>query len=136
MGEIEAVGRSASAAASAGTTGQSLARWHALRPDLCLLLSIMVSDDERDPLATTIHRRTVRPADDFAVPARFANERDIAEVLAEKTNLPPCVSPRRARHAGSALGTPGPRYGAAESRTADQRDAWAPGIRLRVIRCT
>ncbi len=72
-------------------------------PDLCLLLSTMVSDDARDPLATTIHRRTVRSADDFAVPARidlsrlrvavtsdfgFApTERHIAEVFAEKTGL-------------------------------------------------
>ncbi len=29
-------------------------------PDLCLLLSSMVSDDSGDPLATTIHGRTVR----------------------------------------------------------------------------
>jgi amidase len=70
-------------------------------PDLCLLLSTMGSDDARDPLATTVHRRSVRLAEDFAVPARvdlsrlrvaitpdfgFAlTERHIAEVFAEKT---------------------------------------------------
>jgi amidase len=72
-------------------------------PDLCLLLSTMVSDDARDPLATTVHDTTVRRAEDFAVPARidltrlrvaitpdfgFApTERHIAEVFAEKTDL-------------------------------------------------
>jgi amidase len=72
-------------------------------PDLCLLLSTMVSDDPRDPLATTMHGRTVRRAEDFAVPARFdlsrlrvavtpdfgfaPTERHIAEVFAEKTGL-------------------------------------------------
>jgi amidase len=72
-------------------------------PDLCLLLSAMVSDDKRDPLATTIHGRTVQRAEDFAVPARvdlsrlrvaitpdfgFApTERHIAEVFAEKTGM-------------------------------------------------
>jgi amidase len=72
-------------------------------PDVCLLLSAMVSDDARDPLATTIHGRTVRRAQDFAVPARvdlahlrvaitpdfgFApTERHIADVFAEKTDL-------------------------------------------------
>jgi Asp-tRNA(Asn)/Glu-tRNA(Gln) amidotransferase A subunit family amidase len=71
--------------------------------DLCLLLSTMVSDDSRDPLATTVHGRSVRQAQDFAVPARmdlsrlrvaitpdfgFApTERHIAEVFAEKTGL-------------------------------------------------
>ena len=70
-------------------------------PDLCLLLSAMVSDDGRDPLATTVHGQAIRRADDFAVPARidlsrlrvavtpdfgFApTERHIAEVFAEKT---------------------------------------------------
>ena len=38
-------------------------------PDLCLLLSAMVSDDSCDPLATTIHGKTVRRAEDFAHPA-------------------------------------------------------------------
>ena len=72
-------------------------------PDLCLLLSAMVSDDGRDPLATTVHGQAIRRADDFAVPARidlsrlrvavtpdfgFApTERHIAEVFAEKTAL-------------------------------------------------
>jgi Asp-tRNA(Asn)/Glu-tRNA(Gln) amidotransferase A subunit family amidase len=72
-------------------------------PDVCLLLSAMVSDDGRDPLATTIHRRQVRRAEDFAVPDRvdlsqlraafspdlgFApTERHIAEVFADKTGL-------------------------------------------------
>jgi amidase len=72
-------------------------------PDLCLLLSTMVSDDSRDPLATTVHGQHVRRAEDFAVPARtdlsrlrvaftpdfgFApTERHIAEVFAEKTGL-------------------------------------------------
>ena len=72
-------------------------------PDICLLLSTMVSDDARDPLATTIHSRTIRRPEDFAAPARidlsrlrvaitpdfgFApTERHIADVFAEKTNL-------------------------------------------------
>jgi Asp-tRNA(Asn)/Glu-tRNA(Gln) amidotransferase A subunit family amidase len=72
-------------------------------PDVCLLLSAMVSDDARDPLATTIHGRPVQRPVDFAVPARvdlaclrvaltpdfgFApTERHIAEVFAEKTSL-------------------------------------------------
>ena len=72
-------------------------------PDLCLLLSCMVSDDARDPLATTIAGRTVRQAADFAVPGTvdlaglrvaltpdfgFApTERQIADVFAEKTGL-------------------------------------------------
>src|SRR5689334_6289707 len=72
-------------------------------PDLCLLLSTMGSGDARDPLATTVHRRSVRLAEDFAVPARvdlsrlrvaitpdfgFAlTERHMAEVFAEKTGL-------------------------------------------------
>jgi Asp-tRNA(Asn)/Glu-tRNA(Gln) amidotransferase A subunit family amidase len=34
-------------------------------PDLCLMLSAMVGDDARDPLATTIHGRQVRSAADF-----------------------------------------------------------------------
>lgn len=72
-------------------------------PDLCLLLSAMVSDDSRDPLATTVHGGQVRRAPDFAAPAPvdlsslrvaltpdfgFApTERHIREVFAEKTNL-------------------------------------------------
>jgi Asp-tRNA(Asn)/Glu-tRNA(Gln) amidotransferase A subunit family amidase len=72
-------------------------------PDVCLLLSTMVSDDARDPLATTIHGRSVRQPRDFAVPAPvdlaclrvaltpdfgFApTERHIAEVFASKTGL-------------------------------------------------
>ena len=72
-------------------------------PDVCLLLSAMVSDDARDPLATTVHGRTIRRPDDFAVPSRidlsrlrvaltpdfgFApTERHIAEVFADKTGL-------------------------------------------------
>ncbi len=72
-------------------------------PDLCLLLSTMVSDDPRDPLATTIHGHTIRRPEDFATPARidlsrlrvaitpdfgFApTERHIADIFAEKTGL-------------------------------------------------
>ena len=72
-------------------------------PDLCLLLSTMVSDDARDPLATTIHGRAIRRAEDFASPAPidlstlrvaltpdfgFApTERHISDVFAEKTAL-------------------------------------------------
>lgn len=37
-------------------------------PDLCLLLSTMVSDAGSDPLATTIHGKTVRRPEDFARP--------------------------------------------------------------------
>lgn len=71
--------------------------------DLCLLLSAMVSDDARDPLATTIFGRTVRRAEDFLAPApidlsqlRVAitpdfgvapTERHIAAVFAEKVGL-------------------------------------------------
>jgi Asp-tRNA(Asn)/Glu-tRNA(Gln) amidotransferase A subunit family amidase len=72
-------------------------------PDLCLLLSAMVSDDGRDPLATTVHGRTIRRPEDFATPARidlsslrvaftpdfgFApTERLIVDAFGEKTNL-------------------------------------------------
>ncbi len=72
-------------------------------PDLCLLLSTMVSDDARDPLATTIHDRAVRQAEDFASPdpvdlstLRVAltpdfgfapTERHISKVFSEKTDL-------------------------------------------------
>jgi amidase len=72
-------------------------------PDLCLLLSTMVSDDPRDPLATTVHGTTMRRPEDFAIPAHidlsrlrvaftpdfgFApTERHIAEVFAEKTGI-------------------------------------------------
>ncbi|MBV8871065.1 MAG: amidase [Acetobacteraceae bacterium] len=72
-------------------------------PDLCLLLAAMVSDDSRDPLATTVHGRRTRRAEDFARPdpidlsrVRVALtpdfgfapvERHIAEVFAEKTGL-------------------------------------------------
>jgi amidase len=71
--------------------------------DLALLLSVMVGDDPRDPLATTVHGTTIRRPADFAVPAPidlshlrvvltpdfgFApTERHIAEVFAEKTGL-------------------------------------------------
>ncbi len=85
--------------------------------DVCLLLSTMVSDDARDPLATTVHGRSVRRAEDFAVPARidlsrlrvaitpdfgFApTERHIAEVFARKDrSVPPRVRARRGRNAG------------------------------------
>jgi Asp-tRNA(Asn)/Glu-tRNA(Gln) amidotransferase A subunit family amidase len=70
-------------------------------PDLALLLSAMVSDDARDPLATTIYGTQVRRAGDFATPAAidlsrlrvaltpdfgFApTEEHIAAVFAEKT---------------------------------------------------
>ncbi len=72
-------------------------------PDLCLLLSCMVSDDACDPLATTAAGRRVRRGADFAMPAAvdlaglrvaltpdfgFApTERHVAEVFAEKTVL-------------------------------------------------
>ena len=71
--------------------------------DACLLLSTMVSDDKRDPSATTIHGRAVRAPSDYARPGwcdlsslrvaltpdfGFApTERHIAEVFAEKTGL-------------------------------------------------
>jgi len=38
--------------------------------DLALLLSVMASDDRRDPLATTVHGRTVRRPEDFSPPRR------------------------------------------------------------------
>jgi Asp-tRNA(Asn)/Glu-tRNA(Gln) amidotransferase A subunit family amidase len=72
-------------------------------PDLCLLLSTMVSDDACDPLATTIHGKTVRRPEDFAVPGAcdlaslkvamtpdfgFApTEKHIREVFEEKCGL-------------------------------------------------
>ncbi|MDP3547221.1 MAG: amidase family protein [Phreatobacter sp.] len=72
-------------------------------PDLCLLLSTMVSDDACDPLATTIHGTVVRRPEDFAVPAEIdlaclrvavtpdfgfsPTEKHIREVLAEKVGL-------------------------------------------------
>ncbi len=72
-------------------------------PDLCLLLSAMVSDDAADPLATTIDGKRVRRAKDFAVPAAidlaglkvaltpdfgFApTENHIRKVFAEKCGL-------------------------------------------------
>ena len=72
-------------------------------PDLCLLLSAMVSDDAGDPLATTVFGRSIRRPDDFYPPAPldlsrlrvaltpdfgFApTERHIAEIFAEKTGL-------------------------------------------------
>ena len=68
--------------------------------DTALLLSAMVSDDARDPLATTIHGRRIRRAEDFypiapvdlsrlrvALTPDFGfapTERHIAEVFAEK----------------------------------------------------
>ncbi|HLI65599.1 MAG TPA: amidase family protein [Caulobacteraceae bacterium] len=71
--------------------------------DASLLLAGMVSDDARDPLATTIHGHIVRRGAEFSPPAAadlaglrvavtpdfgFApTERHIAEVLAEKTAL-------------------------------------------------
>jgi amidase len=71
--------------------------------DTCLLLSAMVSDDSRDPLATTVHGRQIRRPEDFTRPAPidlsrlrvaltpdfgFApTERHIAEVFAQKTKL-------------------------------------------------
>lgn len=72
-------------------------------PDLCLLMSTLVSDNAVDPLATTIHGRQVRRPEDFARPEAcdlsglkvaltpdfgFApTERHIAEVFAEKCGL-------------------------------------------------
>ncbi len=72
-------------------------------PDLCLMLAAMVADDARDPLATTVHGRTVRRPEDFAPVAPidlsslrvaltpdfgFAPvERHIADMFAEKTGL-------------------------------------------------
>ena len=71
--------------------------------DVALLLSAMVSDDGRDPLATTIHGRHVRRPEEFwplagvdlarlrvafTADLGFApTERHIAEVFAEKTRL-------------------------------------------------
>ncbi|MGI4799231.1 MAG: amidase, partial [Janthinobacterium lividum] len=71
--------------------------------DVALLLGTMVSDDRRDPLATTIQGRTVRAASEFyplpdidlaslrvALTPDFGlapTERHIAEVFAEKTGL-------------------------------------------------
>jgi Asp-tRNA(Asn)/Glu-tRNA(Gln) amidotransferase A subunit family amidase len=68
-----------------------------------LFLSVMVADDGRDPLATTVHGRTMRSAAEFAIPAAidlsrlrvamsadlgFAPvERHIAQVFSEKTAL-------------------------------------------------
>jgi len=70
-------------------------------PDLALLLSVMASDDAADPLATTIHGRSVRKARHFfplpsvdlaglkvALTPDFGfapTERHIVEIFAEKT---------------------------------------------------
>ncbi len=70
-------------------------------PDLCLMLSAMVSDSNRDPLATTVPGHAVRRAADYQRPGvvdlsslrvaatpdwGFApTERHIAEVFAAKT---------------------------------------------------
>ena len=72
-------------------------------PDAALLLSTMVSDDKRDPLATTVHGRQIRRGEDFAIPAELdlcslrvaltpdfgqaPTERAIAQVFAKKTAL-------------------------------------------------
>src|ERR1700692_2588885 len=72
-------------------------------PDVALMLSAIVSDDVRDPLATSIHGKHVRVASDFfptasqdlsslrvALPPDLGfapTERHIAEVFAEKTAL-------------------------------------------------
>jgi len=72
-------------------------------PDLCLLLSAMVSDNAGDPLASTIHGQTVRRGGDFFPPVAidlaglrvavtpdfgFApTENHIREVFAEKLGL-------------------------------------------------
>ena len=72
-------------------------------PDVCLLLSAMVSDDARDPLATTVHGRQVHDSADFARPlpvdlagvrAAFSpdlgfapTEQHIAGVFADKAAL-------------------------------------------------
>ncbi len=72
-------------------------------PDLALLLSVMVSDDAADPLATTIHDRTIHRQEDFfplplidlsrlrvALTADFGfapTERHIAEVFSEKAGI-------------------------------------------------
>ena len=71
--------------------------------DLCLLLSAMVSDNAVDPLATTIHGKAIRHAEDYRAPEAvdlaslrvaltpdfgFApTERHIREVFAEKCAL-------------------------------------------------
>ncbi len=72
-------------------------------PDAALLLSAMVSDDARDPLATTIHGRTVRAPEEFyplpevdlaslrvALTPDFGlapTERQVADAFREKTGL-------------------------------------------------
>ena len=72
-------------------------------PDVCLLLSAMVSDDARDPLAYTVHGRATRRPEHHARPAEvdlsrlrvalspdlgFApTERHVAEVFAERAGL-------------------------------------------------
>ncbi|GAC1347125.1 MAG: amidase family protein [Acetobacteraceae bacterium] len=72
-------------------------------PDAALMLSVMASDDKRDPLATTIHGRQVRRGEEFdplpeldlsslrvALTPDFGQaptERHIREVFAEKTGL-------------------------------------------------
>ena len=71
--------------------------------DAALLLSVMASDDKRDPMATTVHGQAVRRPEQFARPVPcdlsalrvaltpdfgFApTERHVAEVFAEKTGL-------------------------------------------------
>jgi amidase len=72
-------------------------------PDVCLMLGAMIGDDNRDALATTIHGKQVRRAEDFYPPAAldlsclrvaltpdfgFApTERIVANAFTEKTGL-------------------------------------------------
>ena len=86
-------------------------------PDVCLLLSAMVSDDARDPLATTVHGRTDPPAGRFR---RAGTHRSVAAarrahagfrlradraahrrgVRREDRAVPPRVRNGRGHHAG------------------------------------
>ncbi len=88
-----------------GTACSSQDRWRAPCPDVCLCCCPPWSATmpARDPLATTVHGRTIRRAEDFATPARVdlsrlrvaitpdlgiaPTEQHIAEVFAGKTNL-------------------------------------------------
>ena len=80
--------------------------------DACLLLSAMVSDDVRDPLATTVFGRQVRRAEDFARPAPIDLSR-LRVALTPDFGFAPLngTSPRcsRKRPACSATCSPAPR---------------------------
>ena len=70
-------------------------------PDVCLMLASMVSDDARDPLATTVHGTRVRRPADFIRPAPGRSQRAARRghagfrLRADRAAHPRTCSPRR-----------------------------------------